>query len=110
VLLECNLFPLWLHGNEPRHASNAMRSTQHPSNNDVLRAPGGSTVDECRPLAVTRVHYPDGTRGVWSFWRPTDAERAAIAEGALIQLCAIGSTHPPIAVMVDGVDDTGFKP
>jgi hypothetical protein len=81
-----------------------MRPTQHPSNNDVLRAPPGATVDECQPLAITRVHYDNGTFGVWSFWRPSEAERAAIASGALIQLCALGVTHPPIAVMVDGVE------
>jgi hypothetical protein len=80
-----------------------MTPTQHPSNNDVLRAPPGATVDECRPLAITRVQYDNGTPGVWSFWRPSEAERAAIASGALIQLCALGHTHPPVAVMVDGV-------
>jgi hypothetical protein len=82
-----------------------MRATQHPSNNDVLRPPPGATIDECVPLAITRVEHRNGVPGVWSFWRPSDAERAAIAAGALVCLCAIGQTHPPIHVQVDGVED-----
>lgn len=81
-----------------------MRPTQHPSNNDVLRSPPGMTVEECRPLAITRVKYGDGTPAVWSFWQPTDAERAAIAGGAAIRFEAIGHTHPPILLSVDGVE------
>lgn len=80
-----------------------MRSTQHPSNNDVLAAPPGSTVEECRPLAITRVVYEDGTPGVMSFWEPTDTERQAIAAGAPVCLIALGRTHPPVTLCVDGV-------
>ncbi len=83
-----------------------MRPTQHPSNNDVLRAPSGMTMDECRPLAVTRVQYEGGGHGVWSFWQPSEAERAAIAAGAIICVAVMGSTHPPIALGVDGVEWT----
>lgn len=81
-----------------------MRPTQHPSNNDVLRAPPGADIDQCRPLAITRVQYGDGTPAVWSFWQPTEAERAAIAAGAAIRFEALGSTHPPVAISVDGVE------
>lgn len=80
-----------------------MRPTQHPSNNDVLRAPPGATVEECRPLAITRIQYEDGTPAVASFWEPSAAERAAIAAGASVQLIALGRTHPPLIVCVDGV-------
>jgi hypothetical protein len=81
-----------------------MKPTQHQSNNDVLRAPTGATVEECRPLAITRVQYGNGTNGVWSYWRPSEAERAAIASGALVQMCAMGQTHPPVYIGVDGVE------
>jgi hypothetical protein len=81
-----------------------MRPTQHPSNNDVLRAPAGSTVEECRPLAITRIVFDDKTPGVVSFWLPTAAERAAIAGGAMIFMKVIGHTHPPVLIGVDGME------
>ena len=82
-----------------------MRPTQHPSNNGVLRAPSGATVDECRALAITRLRYENGQDVVCSFWQPSDAERAAIAAGALIQFTAWGVTHPPVWVGVDGIQE-----
>lgn len=82
-----------------------MRPTQHPSNNDVLAAPPGVAHVDCVPLAITRVQYEGGMPGVWSYWRPSDAERQAIANGALIRFSAWGVTHPPVAIGVDGVDD-----
>jgi hypothetical protein len=84
-----------------------VRPTQHASNNDVLGAPPGMTVDECKPLAITRVKYSDGTPGVWSYWAPTAEERAAIAAGALVRVGALGHTHPPIHLGVDGVAEEG---
>lgn len=82
-----------------------MRPTQHPSNNDVLRAPPGIQVDECAPLAITRVMYSNGIPCVRSYWRPTEEERKAIAAGALVAISVWGATHPPIAIGVDGVGD-----
>ena len=82
-----------------------MRPTQHPSNNDVLRSPPGMTVEECRPLAITRVQYSDGTPAVWSFWQPSQAERDAIAAGAVVRFEALGHTHPPVSLAVDGVEE-----
>jgi hypothetical protein len=84
-----------------------MRPTQHPTNNAVLRAPPGSTLDECKPLAITRVRYADGLPGVWSYWTPTADERAAIAAGAPVRLGVLGETHPPVHIGVDGVEDEG---
>lgn len=81
-----------------------MRPTQHVSNNDVLRAPSGATVEECTPLAITRAKYPDGLEVVMSYWRPTDAERRAVADGALIMFQCWGRTHPPVYLGVDGVE------
>lgn len=81
-----------------------MRQTQHPSNNSVLGAPPGVGIEACTALAITRVQFPDGTPAVRSYWRPTDAERAAIASGALVELTVWGTTHAPLYVGVDGVD------
>lgn len=80
-----------------------MRPTQHPSNNDVLGAPLGVPIDECKALPITRVRYDNGMPAVWSFWQPSDAERAAIAAGAPVMLSCWGMTHPPVALGVDGV-------
>jgi len=71
---------------------------QHPSNNAVLASPSDMTVEQCRPLPITRVEYGDGTPAVWSFWQPTDAERAAI------RFEALGHSHPPISLSVDGME------
>ena len=81
-----------------------MRPTQHPSNNDVLGAPPGATIEECRPLAITRVQYESGLRGVLSYWQPSEQERAAIAAGAPVCVAVMGMTHPPLAIGVDGVE------
>lgn len=83
-----------------------MRPTQHPSNNDVLRAPPGASTEECRPLAITRVQFSNGVPAVFSYWQPSAEERAAIASGALIRLSAMGNTHPPVAIGVDGVEES----
>lgn len=83
-----------------------MKFIQHPSNNAVLASPPGMTVEQCRPLPITRVEYGDGTPAVWSFWQPTEAERAAIAAGAPVRFEALGHTHPPILLSVDGVEPT----
>lgn len=85
-----------------------MRPTQHPSNNDVLRAPPGVAIEDCKPLAITRVLYDNGPGrdhlpGVWSFWEPSPEERAAIAAGAMVRFACWGVTHPPVSIGVDGV-------
>lgn len=79
-----------------------MNPVQHRSNNDVLAPPRGATSAECRPLPITRVQFSDGVQGVWSYWQPTDAERALIAVGAPVRISVIGLTHPPLHVGVDG--------
>lgn len=82
-----------------------MRPVQHSSNNAVLSPPPGMTLEQCQPLPITRVQFTDGTPAVWSYWQPSDAERAAIAGGASVRLSAIGRTHPPVSLGVDGVDE-----
>lgn len=78
-----------------------MRPTQHPSNNDVLQAPSGATVDECRPLPITRVRYGD-VPGMVSYWQPTAEQLALLAAGKPVWLSVLGHTHPPLAIGVDG--------
>lgn len=79
-----------------------MTPTQHRSNNDVLRPPPGATREECRPLAITRVIYEGMGPGVISYWKPSDAEIELLLKGAHVRLSAIGGTHPPVAIGVDG--------
>lgn len=82
-----------------------MRPTQHASNNDVLRAPPGVEIDSCRPLAITRVIYGEGEdrmAGVVSYWQPSAEELALLNAGRPVYLSCWGSTHPPVAIGVDG--------
>ena len=79
-----------------------MQRSQHPSNNDVLGAPRGMTIDECNALPITRIQYADGTPAVASFWRPTAEELALINQGQCIRLVTLGTTHPPLMLGVDG--------
>jgi hypothetical protein len=82
-----------------------MRPTQHPSNTSVLLPPKGATHDECVPLPITRIRYANGQDCVESYWRPSEAERKAIAEGALVRFNAWGTTHPPVWIGVDGIEE-----
>lgn len=82
-----------------------MRPTQHRSNNDVLGAPAGMTVDECKPLPITRIEYSDGTPACVSFWTPTADELARLSAGQPVMISAIGRTHPPLCVLVAGDAD-----
>lgn len=75
---------------------------QHPTNNDVLGAPPGVPIDECNALPITRIQYSDGTPAVASFWRPTPAELALLAQGHAVRLTVLGRTHPPLMLGVDG--------
>lgn len=79
-----------------------MQRTQHPSNNAVLGAPPGMSIDECTALPITRVQYADGTPAVASFWTPSPAELALIAAGKPVRLMVLGVTMPPVIVGVDG--------
>lgn len=79
-----------------------MNFTQHQSNNDVLAAPPGMTVEQCRPLPITRFVYDDGTPGTASYWKPTPQEIAMIVQGCAVRVMTIGRTHPPLSLGVDG--------
>lgn len=79
-----------------------MNRHQHPSNNDVLRAPPGATIDDCMALPITRVRYGDGTNAVVSYWLPTTEELGRLNAGKAIGLLVMGVTHPPLYIAVDG--------
>lgn len=78
-----------------------MRPIQHRTATRVLRAPPGVSIEECTPLAITDVTFPDGSHSVVSFWQPSPAELALLAAGKPVRLLAWGVTHPPVSVGVE---------
>ena len=79
-----------------------MERTQHHTNNAVLGAPPGDTIEECRALPITRVHFCGGEQACISFWRPSAVELLLLAAGKPVRLCVMGGTHPPLSLGVDG--------
>lgn len=79
-----------------------MRLTQHHSSNAVLSAPAGMSVEECRPAAITRIAYSDGTPAVATYWEPSDDERKLIAAGAMVRVEVMGQTMPPMLMTIEG--------
>ena len=79
-----------------------MRPLQHITNNDVLGAPKGQTIEQCAALPITRIVYEDGTPGVVSSWEPTPEEIIQLLAGKLIRLTILGTTHAPVQIGVDG--------
>lgn len=73
-----------------------MKPTQTAQCNDVLKAPRGATIEECRPLAIVRGEYPNGQKVVASFWTPDAEELAALNRGEPVQLIVWGVTMPPV--------------
>ena len=79
-----------------------MKKTQHRSNNDVLGAPPGTPIEACEALPITRLRFEDGTRGVASYWTPSEDELALLKQGAAVRLIVLGMTHAPLSLGVDG--------
>jgi hypothetical protein len=79
-----------------------MQRSQHPSNNAVIGAPPGMTIDQCTALPITRVQYADGTKVMMSYWQPTEFERDLILSGRPVRLSILGNGHPPVLLGVDG--------
>ena len=77
-----------------------MNFIQHPSNNGVLGAPPGMTIDQCRALPVTHTEL-GGTPAIASFWQPSDEELAMLNQGKPVVIMALGDLHPPVAVGVE---------
>ena len=68
-----------------------MTPTKHPLCNDILRAPIGS--DDVADLHIRREDS-----AVWSFWKPTPEELAALVMGGTVALHVASSTHPPLSI------------
>lgn len=68
--------------------------------NDVLAAPSGVTIEQCRALPIRRCQYEDGTPAVQSFWKPSETELHLLKAGAPVILTILGHTHPPLTVGV----------
>lgn len=83
-----------------------MKFIQHPTNNRVLGAPHGWNQDQvsCNALPVTLKQEQTGMRQV-SYWQPSEAEKKAIADGALVELSVYGAAHPPVWINVEGVEE-----
>ena len=79
-----------------------MRITQHHSNNEVLKAPDGMTVEECRAAPITRIGYSDGTPAIAKYWEPSQNERALIASGCKVRVEILGDVMPPMIVTAEG--------
>lgn len=79
-----------------------MRPIQHPQCNDVLAAPPGVSIDDCRALPIARTVL-DGVHVIMSFWQPDAEQLAALAKGApVVLVIPAGAPHPPIRVEVLG--------
>lgn len=79
-----------------------MERSQHRTNNAVLGAPPGATIEDCGALPITRVQFAEGDQACVSFWRPSAAELELLKAGKPVRLCVMGTTHAPISVGVDG--------
>lgn len=77
-----------------------MRYIQHSTNNDVLGAPPGMSIDECGALPITRALAEDGHHVMQSFWLPDAVELAALNAGHPVILQIRGVTHAPLLVAV----------
>lgn len=84
-----------------------MQFAQHSTTNRILGAPQGHdhSKGEVLPLPVTVYPETDAQHGrIVSYWRPTDAEKEAIAGGALLELSVFGRSLPPVSLGVEGVE------
>lgn len=64
----------------------------------VLRGPAGSDIAE---LPAIRTEA-----GFLSEWDLSFEERQAILDGARVRMHIVGAGHPPVAMWVEGVEDT----
>lgn len=77
-----------------------MEPIRHPSNNMELLPPPGVSEEECQTLYATSGSV-DGRRVVWSFWKPTPEELAALNEGKPVVFGVWGDKHPPVYLGVE---------
>lgn len=69
-----------------------------PACNFTYLPPEGIPPEDCGELPCI---LDTEKRLIQSFWQPDEAERKAIASGALIALTTYGSRHPMVAITVD---------
>jgi len=74
---------------------------EFPESNDVLRKPADMTEEECSDLPIARFKYPDGMRGVCSFWKLNKEELEEIQQTGGIYILFVGDTHPPFHPQVE---------
>lgn len=79
-----------------------MNCYRHHTNNDVLGAPKGWDQAQlpCGALPITRTEC-EGIPAVVSYWKPSENELAILVAGGSIALWVIGSTMPPVMLVVD---------
>lgn len=65
---------------------------------NLLGKPDSMSVDECEPLPVCVVTYPDGMMGMVSCWKLTHKELEEINKTGRIWLTILGSAHPPVII------------
>lgn len=75
-----------------------MYPASFPEETSVLDRPPQMTADQCDPLPVARIQYPDGTPCVISCWKPTKAELSEIQKTGRVWLSIVGVTMPPAYV------------
>jgi hypothetical protein len=84
-----------------------MSPITHPSNTRTLGAPADWPVDPlipCNALGITDTQVGPSMPAMVSFWKPTEAEIVMLANGGVVRLWIVGSTHP--VVMVDTGEPT----
>lgn len=84
-----------------------MDKVQHPSNNGVLGAPPGMTIEQCTALPITRIAYTNQDDpsapplpGVRSYWKPSQEEITKLQAGGYVCLEVLGVTMPPTILTV----------
>lgn len=77
-----------------------MKPRRTHESNKVFVLPGGN---EDNDLWVTLAADEDENTVICSTWEPTNEERAAIADGANIELVIWGSGQPPVAMRTSTV-------
>jgi len=75
-----------------------MIRSQHPTNNAVLGAPPGMTIEECQALPITAGRYEDGTTSLKSYWKPTEVELEILKQGGYVTLEVLTTQHPPVII------------
>lgn len=72
-----------------------MRPRRTVVSNKVFRLAGGTEDNDLWTHVYTA---EDGGPAIGSTWQLTDEERAAIADGANVELLVFGTEHPPVTM------------